>query len=338
MSHPPLVSVVMGVYNGERSLGPTIDSIRSQTMTDWEFVIVDDASTDSSAKILADFAKRDSRIRIFRQSENQGLTKALIHGCCEARGTYIARQDNGDYSLKDRLQKQWIFLEQNSDVVAVGSGIRRIGPKGEFLGDTTRELSPRSVTAMFLETGKSIVHAAAMIRRSALEDAGGYRCEFRVAQDIDLWYRLSDLGLIAELSDVLSCISIDLRGISATSNGKQHRLAAIARTCHAARRCGMAESVLLKQAEEISCEKTIKTSDSVSERRRRGEPNYFLGSELFSHRNPGCRAYLVHSIRCRHRIPQAVAKYFLSFLTCSTEKSCQPSHDATHHGNESPIT
>ncbi len=228
MNTPPRVSVVMGVYNGEKSLSKTIDSIVSQNMNDWEFVIVDDASTDSTAKILNEYAARDSRIRVFREPQNRGLTHALIRGCREARGAYIARQDNGDYSLQNRLLKQCDYLDKHLEVVAVGVGIRKVGPCGEYLGDSVRDLPPAEVTREFVVHGRAIVHAAAMIRSSSLTMIGSYRPQFRVAQDTDLWLRLIDLGPIAELPDVLSCITIDLRGISATSRSKQQRLAEIA--------------------------------------------------------------------------------------------------------------
>ncbi len=314
----PRVSVVMGVYNGEDTLHATIESIRSQTFADWEFVIVDDASTDSSANILQTYAERDSRIRVLRQPENTGLTSALIVGCNAARGTYIARQDVGDTSLPGRFASQITFLEQNSNVVAVSSGIRKVGPVGELLGDTTRSLSPSEVTRVFLETGKAIVHAAAMVRRSSFEAAGGYRREFRVAQDIDLWLRLSETGLIAELSEVLCCISVDLRGISATSNGQQHRLAAIARACHNARTSGCDEWPLLKEAENISGEKIGVRDMPGRFDCHEGKANYFLGSELLIQRNPKCREYFTQSIRCRNQVLRSAAKFLFSYFTCTT--------------------
>ena len=334
MNSLPKVSVVMGVYNGEKSLVSTIDSIVLQNMTDWEFVIVDDASTDSTAKILYDYAARDSRFRVYRQSRNCGLTHALIRGCSEARGTFIARQDTGDYTLQNRLLKQCNFLEEHPEVVAVGAGIRRIGPCGEYLGDTTRKLSPAEVTKEFLETGKAIVHAAAMIRRSSLDTVGSYRPQFRVAQDIDLWYRLCALGPLSELPDVLSCISIDLKGISALSNGTQHRLAAIARACYESKKLGLAETELLEQADIISSEKNTELVNTSANPKILGEANYFVGSELLLRRNPRCRAYFARSIRCRNQMLRSASKYLVSLITCSSEKSHQPICDRALDHNE----
>lgn len=334
MNSPPKVSVVMGVYNGEKSLSITIDSIVSQNMTDWEFVIVDDASTDSTAKILNDYAARDSRIRVFREFRNRGLTHALIRGCSEARGTYIARQDTGDFSLQNRLLKQCDYLEKHLEVVAVGVGIRRVGPCGEYLGDTTRDLSPAEVTKEFLVNGRAIVHAAAMIRHSSLNMVGSYRSQFRVAQDTDLWFRLSDLGQIAELPDVLSCISIDLRGISATSKSVQHRLAEVARACHESRKNGLAETVLLERADMISSEKNNRVDSPPVNPRILGEANYFIGSELLLRRDPRCRTYFAHSIRCCNRLIRSVSKCLVSYIICSAKVSAQHICDRDLDHNE----
>ncbi len=310
----------MGVFNGSTLLRKTIDSIRGQTFTDFEFVIVDDASTDETPDILAEVAKADPRIRVFRQQENQGLTKALIRGCQEARGKYIARQDNGDFSFRHRLGKQTQFLESHPDVVAVGTGFRRIGPKHEYLGDCSRTLSPGEVTRIFLESGTAIVHATSMIRKSALDAVGGYRWQFRVAQDTDLWYRFSTIGLLGELPEVLCHIAIDLRGISATSNSKQHRLARIAKELHIARLERASVVGLLEDAARVSYEKSTETSRTQASAVGLAQANYFIGSELYSLRDSACRKYLWKSIKCKRQATRALLKIALSLLKCSTKE------------------
>ena len=105
MTAEPTISVVMSVYNGADTLRDTVESVLSQEGVDFEFIIVNDGSSDASASILDDLAAADARIRLLHQA-NQGLTKALINGCALARGQYIARQDVGDYSLENRLLRQ----------------------------------------------------------------------------------------------------------------------------------------------------------------------------------------------------------------------------------------
>src|SRR5882672_1702517 len=101
----PLVSVVTSTYNGASYLENSLQSVLDQTGVQFELIVVDDGSTDGSAEILARLAGKDSRLRLLRQ-KNQGLTRALIRGCAEARGTYIARHDSDDLSLPGRLEKQ----------------------------------------------------------------------------------------------------------------------------------------------------------------------------------------------------------------------------------------
>jgi glycosyltransferase involved in cell wall biosynthesis len=318
----PRISVIMAVYNSADVLSETLDSLQHQTYRDWELICVDDGSTDNSLQLLRDRAVRDDRIRLHQLEQNLGLTKALIRGCELAKAEYLARQDAGDLSLPNRLEKQVYFLDENPGVVAVGSGIARMGPRGEKLLDHIEHLTPEQVTQRFLQSGKAIVHAGAMFRRSAYVACGGYRKEFRVAQDIDLWYRMTEYGLLAEIDEVLFAVRIDASGITALNNDRQHALAAIARASHEARRRGESDSELLKQAALISSGTYSGPISSRSHNRRRvGEGNYFLGSELFMVRNPNCRYYLWAAAMNGTCVPRSISKLLLSYFRC--RKGCE---------------
>jgi glycosyltransferase involved in cell wall biosynthesis len=333
----PRISIVMGVCNGEETLRDTIQSIIAQTISDWEFILVDDASTDSTPQILKSYEVQDSRLRVVRQPQNRGLTHALIAGCKEAQGEFIARQDNGDYAFPLRLAKQLAFLEENQEVVAVGCGMRRIGPKCEYLGDVSRDFAPQEVTRIFLETGKSIVHATAMIRKSAYDSVDGYRAQFRVAQDTDLWYQLCKQGLLAEMPDILNYIAIDLKGISALSSNKQRRLANIARQIYDNCSNSEVQRTLLKEAERISSEKTT-IGEERKTNRSLGAPNYFIGSELYALRNAQCRQYLGQAILHRYRILRSITKYTNSYFNCSPQSPCNLAGiPSGTHGDERSI-
>jgi len=128
----PEVSVVMSVYNGAEHLETTLASILSQEGCEFEFIVVDDGSTDGTSRILDEWAARDSRLRIIHQ-QNTGLTRALIRGCAEARGEFIARQDAGDVSLPGRLAAQCACLRTHTDTVMVSSGACFRGPADEKL-------------------------------------------------------------------------------------------------------------------------------------------------------------------------------------------------------------
>src|SRR3989344_927550 len=115
----PSVSVLMSTYNGAVYLRQAINSILNQTFTDFEFIIVDDNSTDNSGEILRSY--NDPRIRIIQNNKNIGLTKSLNKGLKEAQGKYIARMDADDVSLLDRLKEQYNFLEAHPTIALVGS-------------------------------------------------------------------------------------------------------------------------------------------------------------------------------------------------------------------------
>src|SRR5258706_542650 len=126
------ISVVMGVYNGASTLESTLDSILGQTERDFEFIVVDDGSTDATPAILEAYAARDSHIRVIRQ-ENAGLTRALMAGCAAARGVYIARHDAGDLSHPRRFEIQKRALDADAGIVFASCATQFAGPELEPL-------------------------------------------------------------------------------------------------------------------------------------------------------------------------------------------------------------
>ena len=115
----PKVSILMPVYNSAEFLREAIESMLSQSFKDFEFLIVDDGSTDGSAGILAEYVEKDSRIRIIRNEKNQGIVYSLNRGLKECTGEYIARMDSDDIALKERLDKQIAVLDKNPDIIAL---------------------------------------------------------------------------------------------------------------------------------------------------------------------------------------------------------------------------
>jgi glycosyltransferase involved in cell wall biosynthesis len=204
MNTIPAISVVMSVYNGERYLSATIESILHQEDADFEFIIVNDGSTDKSAEITDCYAKQDNRIRVIWQ-DNQGLTKALIKGCSEAKGIYIARQDVGDSSLPGRFTAQLAILKQNPNAVMTACGTRFLDIEGNHLFDAvkTRDELDHSLRAMHEKQLRGPSHhGAVMFQRDAYEKAGGYRLPFYVAQDLDLWTRLIERGVCIAIPEI----------------------------------------------------------------------------------------------------------------------------------------
>lgn len=195
----PVVSVVMAVYNGEKHLNESVSSIINQTFRDFEFIIVDDGSTDSTPILLREFSRKDNRIKIIRQ-ENAGLPNALNRGILEAKGKYIARMDADDISLPDRFAKQVEFLERNQDVGLCGTACRLIGDSSGVSWTTT---DPDEIKCRLL-FWPCITHSTAMMNKDLLvENNLLYNPNYKQAEDYELWARLSKICKIANLPDIL---------------------------------------------------------------------------------------------------------------------------------------
>lgn len=196
----PLVSVIMPVYNGARFLREAIDSIRKQTLHDFEFIIIDDGSTDATPAILAGYAAHDARIRIESLPENQGIVAALNYGCALARGRYLARMDADDISLPDRLRIQADYLDHHPEIGAVGTSVQHIDVHGTPGVIVHPPLSPGLIRwrAFF---ASPMAHSSVMLRRALFEQVGGY--DAGLAQDYNLWLRMGAITDLANLPEVL---------------------------------------------------------------------------------------------------------------------------------------
>jgi len=197
------VSVVMGVYNAHRFVAATVRSILTQTFADFEFVIVDDGSTDGSLAVLRELASHDSRIKVISRP-NTGIVGAANDGIAASRGQYIARHDADDISHPQRLQKQVAFLDANPDVVAVGAQMEVTDPYLSPLEETQFPLDHEGIEHDLLRgSGWTLPQPAAMMRRSAVARVGGYRQQCNHSEDLDLFLRLATVGRLANLPEVL---------------------------------------------------------------------------------------------------------------------------------------
>ncbi|MBI5522006.1 MAG: glycosyltransferase [Desulfarculus sp.] len=197
---PPLVSVLLSVYNGQDYLAQALDSLLGQTLTDLEILAVDDGSTDHTWPLLQDYARRDQRLRLMQNPANLGLTRSLNRGLGEARGRYLARQDVDDLSEPQRLEAQVAFLEQNPKVVILGSDIRVVDQAGRPTGEIG--FRPRSDAGIrrYMLLNNAFFHSTVTLRRQALVDHGlAYDETLAYAQDFDLWSRLLEHGQGANL-------------------------------------------------------------------------------------------------------------------------------------------
>ena len=192
----------MAVYNAEGFLDAAVRSILGQLFGDFEFIIIDDGSTDRSNEMLQDFARKDNRIRLISRP-NKGLTPSLNEGLKLARGEFIARMDADDVAMPDRLKIQVEFMRAHPQVSLLGGAYELIDGAGRML-TTLRPPTDNATLQEHALSGRTpICHPLAMMRRDALEKVGGYDEQFAVAQDLDLWLKLGEVGEFACVPDVL---------------------------------------------------------------------------------------------------------------------------------------
>jgi glycosyltransferase involved in cell wall biosynthesis len=300
MKSTPQVSVVMSVYNGATALARTIESALTQQGCDLELVVVDDGSTDDSGAVLDEWAGRDTRVRVLHQP-NTGLTRALIRGCEQARGEFIARLDVGDLSLPGRLEQQANALKANPEISFVSCGTRFIEPGGAFLYDSGGSGfadEPRSIIDVRQRHGLldgPSHHGSVMFRADAYRAAGGYRAQFYFGQDWDLWYRLGQCGKFLMLGATLYQATVGVGDISTSNRPMQEQLARLSLEALKLRAAGDSEQRVLEQASRIRPERNARGSAVVRRGNSRGA--YFVGECL---RKNGdirrARAYFLRSI------------------------------------------
>ena len=191
----PLVSVLMPTYNVEPFLRLAVESILNQTFSDFEFLIIDNCSADGTYELLAEYAQRDKRIRLFRNEKNMGLIFSLNRGISLAHGQYIARMDADDISTPDRLEKQAEFFAQHPEVDLVCSKV------GVFTGNPDEIMFERGAPAAHRQIYRlakfrdPIDHGSVMVRTAAIRKAGGYAEKYaKKFEDYHLWVKMLSAG------------------------------------------------------------------------------------------------------------------------------------------------
>lgn len=187
MNNKPSISVIMGVHNGSKYLREAIDSILNQTFADFEFLIVNDASTDESPTLLAGYS--DPRIKVINNQGNLGLTKSLNKALAVAQGEYIARMDADDISLPERFEVQKKFLDEHPEIAVVGSATIIIDDNGKESGGKKPVTDP-DLLKFYILLKNQITHSSVMFRKKIILENGGYDESVKYAQDYDLWSRL----------------------------------------------------------------------------------------------------------------------------------------------------
>ncbi|MBV8781275.1 MAG: glycosyltransferase [Phycisphaerae bacterium] len=220
----PTVSVLMPVFNAERYIAAAIESILAQTFSDFELIVIDDGSSDQSLAILKSYAAKDNRIRLVSRA-NTGHSRAINEMLAMANGKYLARMDGDDICMPDRFQRQVDCLNAHPDVVAVGGAVQWIDQDGDAIrmfsvGETHEEIDAAHLAGV----GGAISHPAAMFRRDAMLAVGGIREETHLAEDIDLFLRLAEIGKLMNLPDVVLKWRLHPASTGATKTRQQHEV------------------------------------------------------------------------------------------------------------------
>jgi len=225
----PLISVVMPVHNAFPYIGASIQSILEQTFSDFELVVLDDASTDGSAGVIEDWAHKDKRIRFFQNKEKLGLRSSSNQVVSHSRAAVVARMDGDDISLPERLRRQWEVFRSNDDAVLVGTLSAGIDAGGTLVRPRDRwRLIRRSDYAPF-------PHGSIMFRRRAFDEVGGYPWGWEVWEDQGLFVRLSRKGRVLVIPDVLyqyryhvncASLTVPLEEVERMSRAHRRELAA----------------------------------------------------------------------------------------------------------------
>ncbi len=216
----PEISVVMPVYNAERYVSKAVESILSQSFSDFEFIIINDGSVDSSLDILACYAKQDNRIKLVSR-ENRGLVKTLNEGIELAKAPLIARMDADDISLPGRFLLQKQYMSTHPDVLCVGGRVKVIDGKGRFLINTEPKIGYDAIERSALQGVSPITHPSAMLRKEALEKVGGYHEDDYPAEDLGLWLNLCSIGKIENIPDIILEYRIHDNSISTSQHASQ---------------------------------------------------------------------------------------------------------------------
>lgn len=229
----PETTVLMAARDEQRYIGEAVASVLHQTYRDFEFLIIDDASTDGTLGVIEGFA--DPRIRIVHHTQALGQTRSLNEGLRLSRGRYIARMDGDDISHPARLKKQVAFLRSNSGCGLLGTGYRTIDEDGYPLDQGRLFPAGRELRDALKECNQ-LAHSSIMVTRQALETVGAYREFFRFAQDYDLYLRIGERYGVALLPEILLERRLRLDSVSIRHKVLQERFALLARACAERRR------------------------------------------------------------------------------------------------------
>lgn len=201
----PRISVVMACYNAEHYLADAIASIMNQSFGDFEFIILNDGSTDATLEIIKKNAQEDSRIRVISSERNQGISVTVNHGLREARAEWVALMDDDDIAYPERLQKQLDYLGREPDIVCIGAFPLMVDERCNPITvlDIYHEHHEDIERQLLAGHGWAFLAPTALVRRDAALKVGGYREDLRTSMDLDFFLKIGEIGKLANVPEVL---------------------------------------------------------------------------------------------------------------------------------------
>lgn len=203
MKQLPKVSVIMPAYNAERTLTEAIESILAQEFRDFELIIVDDGSSDSTATILERYARSDARIVILTNAVNQGISRSRNRALTAVRGDYVACLDSDDVAEPTRLEEQLAFMSKNPDCVLLGSDLTIIDEASAIVGRRVYPHTDQELRSA-LPRYNPFAQPASMFRTELARKVGGFRDDLPLCEDYDFFFRLAEHGKVINLAQPLT--------------------------------------------------------------------------------------------------------------------------------------
>lgn len=223
----PVVSVTMTVYNAEPYVGAAVESVLAQTFTDFEFIIIDDGSTDGSLCVLQRLARQDDRIRLLSRP-NTGISRARNESLSHARGEFVAIMDADDIALPTRLATEVAYLQAHPSVVCVGAWYEVIDSAGRFLTRLELPTENANIQALLLRGHTAICQPSSMLRREAMVNTGGFDETLAPSEDLDLYLKLGEVGELANIPKTLLRYRVHGRSASASARARQFESSRVA--------------------------------------------------------------------------------------------------------------
>jgi glycosyltransferase involved in cell wall biosynthesis len=216
----PLVSILVATYNRANLIGIALASVQKQSYKNWELIVIDDASTDDTQKIVASFIQNDPRIRYVRQAQNVGIARNRNTGLTEAKGEFVAVLDSDDiWTDTDKLAKQVAFLQKNTETAAVGTFVSVIDAKGLVKKLVRYQISDSGIRSHLFRRNQ-FAQSSIMYRKAAVQAVGGYDATYTVNDDYDLWLKLGRTSKLANLPEFTAGYRVHAGGITKTKRLK----------------------------------------------------------------------------------------------------------------------